>query len=92
MNSKMLNPANTIAGIAREVSSFPCVSYLDDVAMSDGLLCGSIGSAAVVACSDMGWLVPYVCSSRDVQLNLFQNFGHSFATGGLVENIVGQGI
>lgn len=72
---------------ARTISLSPNVSYIDDVQLSDGLLSGSIKNAAVVACSDMGWLVPYVCSSADVQLHLFQNFGHRVATGGFVENI-----
>lgn len=82
------NPANTIKGIAKELSKFPCVSCLDDVQLSDGLLGGSIPKAAVIACSDMGWLVPYVCSSAKVQLLLFQNFGHRFDTGGFVEALV----
>lgn len=84
----MLNSSNTINGIAKEVSKLPNVCYLDDVQLSDGLLDGTIKSAAVIACSDMGWLVPYVCSSDKVQLELFQNFGHRFNTGGLVETII----
>ncbi len=85
------NP-DTITGIARELSRFPCVSYLDDIDLSDSLLAGSIKSAAVIACSDMGCVLPYVCSSTDVKLFLFQNFGHQFATGGLVETILNSGI
>lgn len=86
------NSTSAIADIAKLVSRIPCVSYLDDVQLSDGLLVGSINSAAVVACSDMGWLVPYVCSSPNVQLFLFQNFGHRFETGGFVDTITGSGV
>ncbi len=82
----------TINGIAKELSKFSSVTYLDDLQLSDGLLSGSIRSAAVIACSDMGWLVPYVCSSANVQLFLFQNFGHDFTAGGFVETVVGQGV
>ncbi len=88
----MPNSANTIDGIANEISKHSCVSYLDDVQLSDGLLAGSIKNAAVIACSDMGWLVPYVCSSAKVQLFLFQNFGHQFESGGFVETVVGSGV
>lgn len=86
------NSADAINGIAKELSEFSCVRYLDDLQLSDGLLSGAIKSAAVIACSDMGGLVPYVCSSANVQLFLFQNFGHDFATGGFVETVVGQGV
>ena len=81
------NLTEGIAAIAKGLSKLPCISYLDDVQLSDGLLAGSIKNAAVIACSDMGWLVPYVCSSARVQLYLFQNFGHSFASGGFVETV-----
>jgi carbonic anhydrase len=91
-HSEMPNSANLLDDLALEVSGFPSVSFLNDVELSDGLLEGSIKSAAVIACSDMGWLVPYVCSSANVQLFLFQNFGHSFATGGFVETVVGRGV
>jgi len=84
--------ADTINGIAKELSKFSCVRYLDDLQLSDGLLSGAIKSAAVVACSDMGGLVPYLCSAANVRLYLFQNFGHDFATGGFVETVVGQGV
>lgn len=83
---------STSTGIAKELSELPCVTYLDDVQLSDGLLAGSIKNAAVIACSDMGWLVPYVCSSAKVQLFLFQNFGHQFGSGGFVETVVGSGV
>ncbi len=88
----LANSADTIGGIAKELSSFPCVSFLNDLQLSDGLLGGTIKNAAVIACSEMGWLVPYVCSSASVELFLFQNFGHSFATGGFVETVVGRGV
>ncbi len=84
--------ADTINGIAEELSEFSCVRYLDDLQLSDGLLSGAIESAAVIACSDMGLSVPYVCSSANVKLFLFQNFGHDFAAGGFVETLVGQGV
>ncbi|MBX9949950.1 MAG: carbonic anhydrase [Candidatus Obscuribacterales bacterium] len=84
--------ADTIDGIAKELSKFSCVSYLDDLQLSDGLLSGAIRSAAVIACSDMGGLVPYLCSSANVRLYLFQNFGHDYATGGFVETVVGQSV
>lgn len=83
---------DTISGIAKEVSGFSCVKYLDDLQLSDGLLSGSIKNAAVIVCSDMGSSIPYLCSSPHVKLFLFQNFGHSFAVGGLVETIVGHGV
>ncbi len=86
------NPSSTIDGIAKELSKFPCVSYLDDVQLSDGLLEGSIASAAVIACSDMGWQVPYVCSAANVQLFLFQDFGHHHTNGGFNETLVESGI
>lgn len=68
------------------------MTYLDDVQLSEGLLFGSLKNAAVVACSDMGAWVPFVCSSPSVQLFLFQNFGHHFETGGMVETIAGRGV
>lgn len=83
---------DTITGITKELSRFPCVTYLDDIELSDSLLAGSKKSAAVIACSDMGCWLPYVCSSANVKLFLFQNFGHQFATGGLVETILNSGI
>ena len=85
---KLPNSINTIEGIAKEVSKFSCVEYLDDIQLSDGLIDGTIKSAAVIACSEMGWLVPYVCSSETAQLHLFQNFGHNFDTGGLTETLI----
>ncbi|HEY9712590.1 MAG TPA: carbonic anhydrase [Chroococcales cyanobacterium] len=85
---KQANRSDTIHGIARELSGLSCIKRLDDVQLSDGLLSGSIKNAAIVACSDMGCSVPYVCSSPALQLFLFQNFGHSCAIGGLVETIV----
>lgn len=88
----MPNSANTIGGIASEISKNPCVTYLDDVQLSDSLVSGSMKNAAVVACSDMGAWVPYVCSSPSVKLFLFQNFGHHFECGGMVETIVGTEI
>jgi len=82
------NSANTICGIAHQISESAGITYLDDVQLSDGLLSGSIKTAAVVACSDMGAWVPFVCSSPNVQLFLFQNFGHHFDTAGVVETLV----
>lgn len=88
----MPNSTITFARLAKEMSELPYVSYLDDVQLSDGLLAGSIKNAALSACSDMGWLVPYVCSSANVQLFLFQNFGHQFESGGFVETVVGSAV
>ncbi len=78
--------------LASEVAKFPFVTFLDDVQLSDGLLSGSITNAVVVACSDMGAWVPFVCSAPTVQLFLFQNFGHNFDSGGLVETVVEKGV
>lgn len=88
----LANSSDTIAGIAMDLSELSSVKYLDDIELSDGLLSGSIKNAAVIACSDMGCSVPYVCSSGKVQLFLFQNFGHGFATGGFIETVVKSGI
>jgi carbonic anhydrase len=88
----MPNSAHTITEIAKELAKHPFVTYLDDVQLSDGLLAGAIKNAAVIACSDMGLLVPYVCSSAKVQLFLFQNGGHKFSSGGFVETVVGSGV
>ncbi len=86
------NKSHGIAGIAEELSGISCVSYLDDLQLSDGLQSGSIKSAAVIACSDMGCSVPYVCSSPSAQLFLFQNIGHSFSVGGFVGTILKSGV
>jgi carbonic anhydrase len=90
---EMSNSASTIlAEIAQEVSRFPCVTFLDDVQLADGLLDRSIKNAAVVACSDMGG-VPFLCGAeKNLELLLFQNFGHSCATGGLAITVVAEGI
>lgn len=56
----MPNLTNNICDIATQVSKNPCVIYLNDVQLSDGLL--------------------------------FQNFGHYFETGGMVETIVERGV
>lgn len=88
----MPNSANTVDGIADEISKHPCVTCLDDVQLSDSLVSGAMENAAVVACSDMGAWVPYVCSSPSVKLFLFQNFGHHFESGGMVDTIVGTDI
>lgn len=85
------NSTNTITGIAREVSNYTCVTYFDDLQLSDGLTSGAIKNAAVIACSDMGWLVPYVCSDTRVELSLFQNFGHRHDTGGFAETLAASG-
>ncbi|MBA3855894.1 MAG: hypothetical protein C0507_03195 [Cyanobacteria bacterium PR.3.49] len=90
--AKLANLVDTIGGIASEISKHPCVTYLDDVQLSDNLVSGVMKNAAVVACSDVGAWVPYVCSSASVKLFLFQNFGHHFESGGMVETIVGKGI
>lgn len=88
----MTYSVSRIGGIADEICKHRCVAYLDDVQLSDGLLSGSMKNAAVVACSDMGALLPYVCSSPNVKLFLFQDFGHHFASCGMVETIVGAEI
>jgi carbonic anhydrase len=84
----MRSLATNITGIACEISGHPCVTYLDDVKLSDGLLSGSIKNAAVIACADMGASVPYLCSSPGAELYLFQNFGHQFDSADMVETIV----
>ncbi len=86
------NSAGKLAGIASEVSGLSCVKYLDDIQLSDALLSGSIKNAAVIACSDMGCSIPYLCSSANVQLFLFQNFGHGFRASGLEETILMFGV
>lgn len=88
----MLNSTNTLSEIAAQVSNYTCVTYLDDIQLSDGLLSGSIKRAAIVACSDMGIRLPYVCSNHDVPLYLFQNFGHSFEIGGMIETVAEMGV
>ena len=74
--------------LADRLSDFRGVEFLDDLQLSDGLVSGSIAGAAVIACSDMGWLLRYVCSDDSVNLHLFQNFGHRFDTGGFFETII----
>lgn len=74
--------------IADRLLQFKSVELLDDVQLSDGLLDGSIAGAAVIACSDMGWLLRYVCSDPDANLHLFQNFGHRTDSGGFVETVL----
>lgn len=66
-----------------ELASFPFVQYLTDVELSDGLLNGSIPSAILVCCSDLGTELPNVCSSPEANLLTFQNFGHK--TDGIAE-------
>lgn len=78
--------------LAQEIADCPFVTYLNDVQLSDGLLTRSIGSAAVIACSDMGLQLPYVCNSTEAPLYIFQNFGHHFIDGGARETIVCLGI
>lgn len=63
--------------LANELSRVPCIRYLDSIELSDGLISGDIRQCILVACSDMGANLPYVCSVMDVNLLLFQNFGHS---------------
>jgi carbonic anhydrase len=53
--------------------------------LDKGLRSGSIKNAAVVACSDIGASIPFISSTS--KIFLFQNFGHSFETGGMVESI-----
>lgn len=84
----MTTSTSTTGGIANEICKHPCVTYLDDVQLSDSLISGSMKNVVVLACSDMGARVPYLCSSASVKLFLFQNFGHHFASGGMIETIV----
>ncbi|MBI1270009.1 hypothetical protein GC174_06230 [bacterium] len=84
----MRNLVDAFDDIAFRLSNFGGGEFLDDLQLSDGLVSGSIASAAVIACSDMGWLLRYVCSDESVNLHLFQNFGHRFDTGGFLETMV----
>lgn len=84
----MKNPDTAFNFVADRLSRFESVGFLDDLQLSDGLLQGSIGGAAVIACSDMGWLLRYVCSDPDANLHLFQNFGHRTDSGGFVETVL----
>ncbi len=71
--------------LAKEMSELSSVTYLNDVQLSDRLLSGNISAAIIFAYSDMGWQLPYVCSSPAARLFLFQTFGHRFSDGGGVE-------
>lgn len=88
----MKSSNDTFNLLADRLSQFGSVGFLDDVQLSDGLVTGAITGAAVIACSDMGWLLRYVCSERDVNLHLFQNFGHRFDSGGFVETVLNLGL
>ncbi|MBX9723729.1 MAG: hypothetical protein K2X81_20150 [Candidatus Obscuribacterales bacterium] len=66
--------------LINEMSELPCVTYLNDVQLSDGLLSGDISATMLFACSDMGVQLPYVCSSEIAKLFIFQTFGHQFST------------
>ncbi len=66
-----------------ELTSFPFVQHLTEVELSDGLLNGSIPSAILVCCSDMGPELLKVCNSAETNLLTFQNFGHK--TDGIAE-------
>lgn len=63
------------------------ISYLNDVDLSDGLLAGTISGAVIIGCSDHGWL-PYVCSTPQANLLIFQNFGHQVLHAGIVESLI----
>ena len=78
--------------LAQEIAECRFVTYLNDVQLSEGLVTQSIGSAAIIACSDMGYQLPYVCSLTEVPLYIFQNFGHHFIDGGARETIFSLGI
>ncbi|MBX9690266.1 MAG: hypothetical protein K2X27_26370 [Candidatus Obscuribacterales bacterium] len=88
LSSNALSWASAEAqSLAREVSKISSVSYFDDVQLSDALLAGQAQAACLIACSDMGAYLPYVCSDPTVKLHVFQNFGHSCLAGGVFETM-----
>jgi carbonic anhydrase len=89
---RMPNLTNTICEIATQVSKNPCVTYLDNVQLHDGLHSDSIKNTAVVTCSDFGAHIPFLSKPPSSEFLLFQNFGHQFEYGGLVETLAGQAV
>jgi carbonic anhydrase len=73
--------------LASEICQYPSLTYFDDVQLSDSLVHGEIENACVIACSDMGASLPFVCSDPKVKLLIFQDFGHSCLSSGAIEVI-----
>lgn len=65
------------------LATFPFVTYLDDVQLSDQLQADQIKGALIVACGDMGATLPYVCTDPEVNLLIFQGPGHRSSQTGI---------
>lgn len=65
------------------LATFPFVTYLDDVQLSDQLQADQIKGALIVACVDMGAKLPYVCTDPKVNLLIFQGPGHRSSQTGI---------
>jgi carbonic anhydrase len=59
-----------------QLSKLPCVTSLDDVQLTDGLQSKTMKNPIVVACSDMGAHLPYVCSDLSAPVFVCQNLGN----------------
>lgn len=73
-----------------ELPAYPFVTYLDDVQLSDQLQAGEIQGALLVACSDMGAMLPFVCADPKANLLIFQDIGHRCWQDGIA-SLLGRG-